>query len=56
MNIQNLGTGKYAGFSSLRDHLGNAYQELANGGDYKKNTRDLRIIQAAVVTVSAIAT
>jgi hypothetical protein len=56
MNIQNLGTGKYAGFSSLRDRLGNAYQELASGNDYKKNTRDLRIIQAAVVTVSAIAT
>lgn len=53
MNIQNLGTGKYANFSS---RLGNAYQQLAGGSDYKKNVRDLRVIQWAVVTVSAIAT
>jgi hypothetical protein len=56
MNFQNLTPGKYSEFSSLRDRLGNAYQQLAGGNDYKKNVRDLRVIQWAVVTVSAIAT
>ena len=51
MNIQNLGTGKYADLSS---RLGNAYQQLAGGNDYKKNVRDLRVIQWAVVTVVMI--
>ena len=53
MNIHNLGTGKYADFTS---RLGNAYQQIAGGNDYRKNTRDLRVIQWAVVTISAIAT
>jgi hypothetical protein len=56
MNFQNLTPGKYSEFSSLRDRLGNAYQQIAGGDDYKKNTRDLRVIQWAVVTISAIAT
>jgi hypothetical protein len=53
VNIHNLGTGKYADFTS---RLGNAYQQIAGGNDYKKNVRDLRVIQWAVVTISAIAT
>ena len=53
MNIHNLGTGKYADFTS---RLGNAYQQIAGGNDYRKNTRDLRVIQWAVVTISAVAT
>jgi hypothetical protein len=57
VNIQNLNRGYFSAVgSNLRDRLGNAYEWIAAGSDYKKNTRDLRIIQAAVVTVSAIAT
>jgi hypothetical protein len=55
MNFQNLTPGKYD-FSSLRERVGNAYHQIASGGDYQKNVRDLRVIQWAVVTVSAIAT
>jgi len=51
VNIHNLGTGKYADFTS---RLGNAYQQIAAGNDYRKNTRDLRIIQWAVVTVVVV--
>lgn len=53
MNFQNLTPGKY---SDLSSRLGDAYEQLAGGNDYKKNVRDLRVIQWAVVTVSAIAT
>ena len=53
MNFQNLTPGKYADVAS---RLGNAYQQIAGGTDYKKNVRDLRVIQWAVVTISAIAT
>jgi hypothetical protein len=56
MNIQTLGLGKTAAISSLREKLGNVYQQLAAGDDYKKNSRDLRGIQIAVVTISAAAT
>jgi hypothetical protein len=56
MNIQNLNPGKYSGFSSLRDRIGNAYERIAAGVDSKNNENNLRIIQAAVVTVSAIST
>ena len=52
MNIQNLTPGKYANFGSLRDKLGNAYEQIAAGDDYRKNENNLRIIQAAVVTVT----
>jgi len=55
MNILNRGQFENLG-AGLRDRIGNAYQQLASGGDYQKNTRDLRVIQWAVVTVSAIAT
>lgn len=48
VNIQNLNRGHFAEFSS---RLGNAYQQIAGGSDYKKNSRDLRVIQWAVVTV-----
>ena len=56
MNIQNLGTGKYAGFSSLRDRVGNAYERLAGTNDYTKNERRLKVIQICTVTLSAAAT
>jgi hypothetical protein len=52
MNIQTLGLGRTAAISSLREKLGNVYQQLAAGDDYKKNARDLRAIQIAVVTVT----
>jgi hypothetical protein len=55
MNILNRGQFENLG-AGLRDRLGNAYEQIASGDDYKKNTRDLRVIQWAVVTVSAIAT
>ena len=55
MNILNRGQFENFG-AGLRNRIGNAYERIAAGSDYKKNTRDLRIIQAAVVTVSAIAT
>jgi len=54
MNEQNLNRGSFA--SSLRSGVVNAYERLAGGNDYKKNERDLRFIQMAVITVSAIAT
>ncbi len=56
MSFQTLGLGKTSPISSIRSKLSNAYEQLAAGDDYQKNSRDLRIIQAAVVTVSAIAT
>jgi hypothetical protein len=52
VNIQNLGLNT----PSLRERLGNAYERLAEGDDYRKNSRDLRAIQIAVVTLSAAAT
>jgi hypothetical protein len=55
MNILNRGQFENFG-AGLRDRIGNVYQEIAAAGDYKKNVRDLRVIQWAVVTVSAIAT
>jgi hypothetical protein len=55
MNIQTLGLGKTAA-PSLRDRIGNAYERLAAGNDYQRNEKNLRIIQGAVVTLSAIAT
>jgi hypothetical protein len=55
MNI--LNRGQFSNFGTgLRDRIGNAYEQIAGGDDYKKNFRDLRVIQWAVVTVSAIAT
>jgi hypothetical protein len=41
---------------SLRSRLGNAYERLAAGDDYQRNEKHLRIIQGAVVTLSAVAT
>src|SRR5262245_40955343 len=55
MNILNRGQFENFG-AGLRDRIGNAYHQIASGNDYLKNTRDLRVIQWAVVTVSAIAT
>jgi hypothetical protein len=55
MNIQTLGLGKTAA-PSLRDRIGNAYERLTAGNDYQRNEKNLRIIQGAVVTLSAIAT
>jgi hypothetical protein len=55
VNIQNLG--KYENVSSgVRDRVGNAYEKLAGSDDYQKNSNSLRIIQIAVVSLSAIAT
>src|SRR5262245_15682040 len=54
MDAKNLTAGKYA--SSPRDKIGNAYEQLASGDDYKKNSRNLRAIQICVVTVSCAAT
>jgi hypothetical protein len=42
--FENLGAG-------LRDRISNAYEQIAAGGDYRKNENNLRIIQAAVVTI-----
>jgi hypothetical protein len=53
MNIQNLGTGKYAQFSS---RVGNAYQRLSQTDDYRKNENYLKVIQVSVITLSAGAT
>lgn len=47
--FENFGAG-------LRDRIGNAYERIAAGDEYQRNEKNLRIIQAAVVTVSAIAT
>ena len=55
MSVQTLGLDQSAA-PSLRERLGNAYERLAAGSDYQKNEKHLRIIQGAVVTVSAIAT
>lgn len=52
MNFQNLTPGKYASLSSLRDRIGNAYEQIAAGADYKRNDNQLRIIQVAVVVVA----
>jgi hypothetical protein len=38
MNIQNLGTGKYAAFDNVRARIGAAYEQIASGSDYRKNT------------------
>lgn len=55
MNI--LNRGQFENLSAgLRDRIGNAYEQIAEGSDYRKNENNLRIIQAAVVTVSAVAT
>lgn len=57
MNIQNLNRGQFSAFGSgLRDRIGNVYDQIASGDDYQKNENNLRIIQGAVITVSAIAT
>lgn len=55
MNILNRGQFENFG-AGLRDRIGNAYDRIAEGSDYKRNENNLRIIQAAVVTVSAVAT
>ena len=55
MNILNRGQIENFG-AGLRDRLGNAYERIAGSDDYKRNDNQLRIIQLAVVTVSAIAT
>jgi hypothetical protein len=54
MNEQNLTRGSV--LSNLRAGVTNAYERLAGSDDYKKNERDLKIIQFCVVTISAIAT
>jgi hypothetical protein len=56
MNYQNLTPGKYASLGGLRDRIGNAYEAIAGSSDYKRNENNLRVIQVAVVIVSAIAT
>jgi hypothetical protein len=57
MNFQNLNRGHFANLgSNLLDRLSNAYERIAGSSDYRKNDNDLRVIQAAVVTVSAGAT
>ena len=38
MNIQYLGTGKYAAFDNVRARIGAAYEQIASGSDYRKNT------------------
>jgi hypothetical protein len=38
MNIQNPGTGKYAAVDNVRARIGNAYEQIASGSDYRKNT------------------
>ncbi|MGH9754725.1 MAG: hypothetical protein ACREA2_18260 [Blastocatellia bacterium] len=55
MNILNRGQFENFG-AGLRDRIGNTYDRIAEGSDYKRNENNLRIIQAAVVTVSAVAT
>lgn len=54
MNEQNLTRGSFT--SSLRDRIGNAYESIAGSDAYKRNDNQLRIIQVAVITVSAAAT
>jgi hypothetical protein len=55
VNIQNLG--KYENVSAgVRNRVGIAYEKLAGSDDYQKNSNSLRIIQIAVVSLSAIAT
>jgi hypothetical protein len=39
-----------------KNRIGNAYEHVAGSEDYKKNENQLRIIQGAVVTVSAVST
>ena len=51
MNILNRGQFENFG-ADLRDRIGNAYEQIAAGDDYRKNENNLRIIQAAVVTVT----
>lgn len=41
---------------NILHHIGNAYEQIASGDAYKRNDNQLRIIQVAVVIVSAIAT
>lgn len=53
MNVQNLGRVENLG---VRERIGNAYERIAGSDDYKKNENSLRIIQFAVVSLSAIAT
>lgn len=50
MNILNRGQFENFG-AGLRERVGNAYEQIAAGNDYKRNDNHLRIIQAAVVTV-----
>lgn len=57
MNAQILNRGYFSSLGSgLFNRATNAYEQIASGDDYKKNDNHLRIIQAAVVTVSAAAT
>jgi hypothetical protein len=50
MNI--LNRGQFENLSAgMRERIGNAYEQIAAGDDYRKNENNLRIIQAAVVTV-----
>src|SRR6266511_4777221 len=56
MNAQNLGTGKYTAFDSVRGKVANAYERLAGTNDYTKNERRLKLIQICTVTLSAAAT
>jgi hypothetical protein len=51
MNILNRGQFENFG-AGLRDRIGNAYEQIAAGTDYRTNENNLRIIQAAVVTVT----
>lgn len=55
MTILNLNRGQFSS-SNLRDQLGNIYEQIAGSDDYQRNENHLRIIQFAVVTVSAAAT
>src|SRR5262245_700792 len=57
MTTLNLNRGQVSDFAhNVRDRVGNAYEQLAGTDTYKRNDNQLRIIQVAVVIVSAVAT
>jgi hypothetical protein len=57
MTFLNLNRGSISDFgASMRQKIGNVYDQIAGSDDYRKNENSLKLIQLCVVTLSAGAT